>query len=297
MRYLALCAWLFACVPNDAVGVWDAQGFHRTTHEYSIAGNGDELLEGWRIDNWVYVGDQPARPFADPENWINHRYDTSGDGEVDFSHRLPVADVLLQHAESGAALWVQLIPVEPRRDERRMRVLLREWIRNAGGARYRFRTTNTGTTTVSESRWTTLLTQENDARVDGLTAAAASFAITDVDRLQIDGAHRDRLGRAVMIATPFVHEPRPYTSEVKLRFALLVVMLADPAEYDELQSDFSAFVNRLQLPGTGQTEGVVAPAPVPAVAPALATPVVSDPIPDPSEPADPGSNEPESATE
>lgn len=261
MTRLVLLSLVFGC-GGASVGTWDASGFHRKGPSYAVAGNGAEIIPGWNVDNWMFArSGLPDSPFERESNWVEYRFDTNGDGRAEFVHRLPVADVLLRHGETGAALWVQLIPIEPRRTERRLRVLLREWVRDSAGARYEVRAVGAAGATVSESRWTTVITASNPAQVQGMNAAAVSFAVSDVDRLRMDRSNRDRVGRAVLIATPLRREPNEYRREPTLRYAMLVALLADPDDYERVVADLPRLIQALRVGDSGgATEGVLPPA-------------------------------------
>jgi hypothetical protein len=248
--------WLGACVSRT--GRLEINRFQHEEFPYAVFYSPDgqptaPLGGAWRLDNYAVPrgGDRYVEKQG-PTYLVERRYDVDGDGRAEVGAREFFYDLLLEHAQVDAALWVRTVPIEPADRDKDLSVLARRYL--DGAAR---------TGTVAARFGLEQAAPERAASVQTLGESACSLSKRPAYRVDFalsptpgaDGAPapaRER-GSVVLVRTGYLHRvknPRGMVADYPV--IMLVGLSAQPQDFARLAPDFEVLLGRTVLGDRGQ---------------------------------------------
>ncbi len=239
-----------ACVPS-ASGAFGAGRFQSSQYPYDIVYQGsgpDEIVsKDWRIDNFRSTGAALVAKTTDPY-WVERAYDVNDDGVPEYKEREPFYEILLEHRELDAALWVRTVPMSNHDRQKALRVFAERYVESAAGSGHIAVHFGAEVTVSIEKRFASRVVGEVDCEVAGRPTRVVDFEVANVDQLQLSDSARWSRGRVAFIRTNYEHPVGLGGTEGgKYPVLMIVGLSANPTEFDKLAPDFDSLLGRIAM--------------------------------------------------
>ncbi len=239
---------LASCMPTH--GRLEVNRFQHETYPYAVfyTAEGDPLSplgKAWRTANFEPDEQGGYRTKRGREHEIVRSYDTDADGSADTQEKGLLYDLLLQHAEKDATMWVSTTPIAPKERELPLSVFAERYVEAAAAA---------GEIPAG------LPDLANTGRVASHILHTQPCEVSKREALQIDFELADtaqpgagvqwRRGRVVMVRTGYEHRVQQVsTGQTTSAYPVLMTIGigAKAADFATFEPDFDTLLQRTVL--------------------------------------------------
>ncbi len=246
-----------ACVPKN--GRLEINRFQHEEYPYAVfyLPDGDPVkpLGGdWRVSNFSV---EPGNRYAakkGPEYITERRYDTTGDGQPDKTQYESFYDLLLDHAQQDASMWVRTVPIPPEDKDKALSVLADRYLEAVGSAgKVLVPFGVEAPTSTVDKRFATRVFHSETCTVSKREAYRVDFEVADVDPLQVSSAQaRWQRGAVVLVRTGYGHRVTSASGYVDYPALMALGLSARPQDFAALAPDFERLLKQTVLGDVGQ---------------------------------------------
>jgi len=173
-------------------------------------------------------------------------YDRDGDGDADTTSLEPRYDLLLEHQEKDAQLWVRTVPVSPGDRRKELRAFAERYVENASGTGTTIAPLGVDAVVVVERRRAARILSGASCTVSGMEAYRFDFEVTDVDQATVAGDARRLRGSLVIVRTGFIKNGT-------FPVLLLAGLTSGPGAFAELSPALDDLLDRIWIGTRGAT--------------------------------------------
>ena len=249
---------LTACMPKN--GRLEVNRFQHAEFPYAVfyTPEGDPLTplgKSWRTDNFFSDAHGRYRPKQGDAWEISRTYDVDGDGKRETPVREFAYDLLLNHEEKDAAMWVSTFPIAEDEREQGLEVWAQRHVDAASGAGTIAVSLGEGTSAAQTRRYATRILHRQPCTVSKREALQVDFEIANTE---LAGAPdtRWRRGRVVLVRTGYERSITATPSGAAVQAPYPVIMSlglsARPEDFSPLEPDFDTLLKRTVLGDRGQ---------------------------------------------
>lgn len=208
----------------------------------------------WQVDNFsVEAGTNRYVPKQGPEYASERSYDVDGNGTPEVVKREVFYDLLLDHAQKDATMWVRTVPVSAKDRDKDLKTL---------GERYVDSVARSGNVAVpfgaespvgpSGKRFVSQTLHAEGCTVSKREAHRVDFEIADVDQANIAQAHWKRAS-VVLVRTGYGHRVENGNGgHTDYPVLMALGLSAKPEDFAALEGDFERLLKQTVLGDVGQ---------------------------------------------
>ncbi len=232
-------------------GTLTPEGYEHGKYAMAIDNSaGASLLpEGWRLDS-AYEKHGKLKAKNTPDYETKFSFDTDGDDKVDTNRTELIYDLRYVHKVHSGVIWLRTVPISNELREKELRVLMQDYVDEVAGAGYEV--VNIGQARLMmEKRYAAEILHRGRGEIGSAEAYGASFAVANIDQVQVDkDARRERV--MVVISRPgFEYEIGPHSGSKGTSYPVLFIAgySSLPDDFDAGIQDFQALLQRVRFDG------------------------------------------------
>lgn len=210
----------------------------------------------WQVDNfWVQPGPNGYLPKDGAEYISERRYDTDGNGEPETIAREPFYDLLLDHTQKDASLFVRTVPMAAKDKDKDLAVFAERYVEAVAGAgSIAVRFGAEGPVGSIERRYASRVLHSQTCTVSKREAYRVDFEVANVDQLQLSDRTRWKRGSVVLVRTGYGHRVRPAAGAGHADYPVLMLigLAASPQDFASLEGDFERLLKQTVLGEVGK---------------------------------------------
>ncbi len=233
-------------------GTLTPEGYTHGKYAMAIDNSAGESLlpEGWRLDS-AYEKHGKLKAKNTPDYETKFSFDTDGDDKIDTNRTELIYDLRYVHKVHSGVIWIRTVPISNELREKELRVLMQDYVDEVAGAGYEV--VNIGQARLMvEKRYAAEILRRGRGEVGGEAAYGASFAVANIDQVQVDkDARRERV--MVVISRPgFEYDVGPHSGSKGASYPVLFIAgySSLPDDFDAGLQDFQALLQRVRFDGS-----------------------------------------------
>jgi len=212
----------------------------------------------WRVDNFTRgqeAGPLNYRPKDGRAYWVKRLYDLDDDGTFETKRKEEFYDLLLEHHEKDAQLWVRTVPISTHDRGKDLSVLAERYVEAvAGSGSVAVQFGSEGPVGSIERRFASRVLGTRDCMHNGRAAHRIDFEVANVDQLQLSDSARWVRGSLVLVRTGYSERVDPSQSRPSVMYPVLMLVgvSARPQDYAGIASDFDLLLQKTVLGDVGK---------------------------------------------
>ena len=245
-----------ACVPKS--GRLEINRFQHEEYPYAVfyVPEGDPLkpLGGaWRVSNFAVEPRNRYAPKTGPAYVRESRKDTSGDGRPDKTQYESLYDLLLDHTQQDASMWVRTVPIAPEDKDKALSALAARYldgVSSTGNVLVRFGVE--GPAASGERRFASRVLHAEPCTVSKREAYRVDFEVASVDAAQLSDQARWQRGAVVFVRTGYGHRVTGPSGFVDYPALMAIGLSTRQQDFAELAPDFERLLKQTVLGDVGR---------------------------------------------
>ncbi len=259
--FIVLLFLTAACIPAN--GRLETNRFQHSRYPYAVFyANGGAAMTPlgahWRVDNFSLEPSRAGNKYGPKQGspyWVMRSYDLNDDGEFDTKQREEFYDLLLEHNEKDAELWVRTVPMSSHDKDKDLSVLAERYVEAVAGAgSVVVQFGNEGQVGSIERRFASRVLGTRACTHSGRVAHRVDFEVANVDQLQLSDSARWVRGSLVLVRTGYGERLTPSQNKQGVTFPVLMLIgvSARPSDYEMVASDFDLLLQKTVLGDVGK---------------------------------------------
>jgi hypothetical protein len=245
-----------ACVPK--AGRLEINRYQSEEYPYAVfyVPDGDPVkpLGGdWRVDNFAYEAGNRYTPKQGPDYVVERRYDISGDGVPDVAKLEPFYDLLLEHGQKDASMWIRTVPVPAKDKDKELAALAERYVESVSGngmVAVRFGAEEPAGSVGKSFASRVLHTQS--CTVSKRDAYRIDFEVASVGQAQLSDQARWQRGAVAFVRTGYGHRVTNGSGHADYPAMMAIGISARPEDFAALEPDFERLLTQTVLGEVGK---------------------------------------------
>jgi|GEM_PF-6158217 len=245
----------------SSAGRLEVNRFQHAEYPYAVfyVPNGGDPVKplggDWRVDNYAWQSRSHSyAPKKGPNYEATRRYDADENGDPEVARQEPFYDLLLEHTQKDASMWVRTVPISTTDKDKELAVFAERYVDNvAGSGTVVVRFGAEGALGSVSRHFASRVLHTEPCTVSKREAYRVDFEVANVDQLQLSDQARWERGAVVFVRTGYEHA----ISSASMKKAFFPVIMAigistKPQDFAALEADFETLLKQTVLGDVGQ---------------------------------------------